>query len=55
MRFMGLHNLSDHPVNIPMPEDGSTFRNALDLDRPFEVQDGYLELPPYGYCWLIVE
>jgi maltose alpha-D-glucosyltransferase/alpha-amylase len=48
-RFLALHNLSDFPYTIVLPE-GVTFEDAL---NPDEAIGEYIALPPYGYRWLL--
>ncbi|HLU11156.1 MAG TPA: maltose alpha-D-glucosyltransferase [Oceanobacillus sp.] len=48
-RFLALHNLSDYPDTIVLPE-GVTFEDALNPDE--EIGE-YVVLPPYGYRWLL--
>jgi maltose alpha-D-glucosyltransferase/alpha-amylase len=48
-RFLALHNLSDYPYTIVLPE-GVAFEDAL---NPDEAIGEYVTLPPYGYRWLV--
>lgn len=47
-RLLALHNLSDQPREVPLPE--GRFRDALHPDEV--ILSGLLTLPPYGYRWL---
>jgi maltose alpha-D-glucosyltransferase/alpha-amylase len=48
-RFLALHNLSDYPYTIVIPE-GVAFDDAL---NPEEAIGEYVTLPPFGYRWLV--
>ncbi len=47
--FIALHNLSETPITIPLP-DGE-FRDALDPEA--DTIQAEIELPAYGYRWLL--
>jgi maltose alpha-D-glucosyltransferase/alpha-amylase len=48
-RLLALHNLSDFPYTIVLPE-GSALEDAL---NPDEELGEYVTLPPFGYRWLV--
>lgn len=47
---LALHNLSDQPVVVPIT-DGQTFIDIMSFGAPIVALD--VELPPYGYRWLL--
>jgi maltose alpha-D-glucosyltransferase/alpha-amylase len=50
-RFLALHNLSAQPMTITLPES-AVFNDAL---SETEIKlEGSVELPPYGYRWLML-
>lgn len=51
-RFLALHNLSDEPQTLILPSD-FMYTNLLEDNEP--VDNTTLELPPYGYQWLLVK
>ncbi len=51
-RFLALHNLSDTPCDLLLPE-GFNYRDVLFSRR--RLRDGRIELEPYGYRWLMAE
>ena len=50
IRVLALHNLSDQPHRIQLPE-GEVWKDMLS-EEGVRVSDE-VELPPYGYRWLI--
>ena len=48
-RLLALHNLSDFPYTIVLPE-GVSFEDAL---NPDEEPGEYVTLPPFGHRWLV--
>lgn len=53
-RVLALHNLADEPVTIPLPAE-TDFRDALNPELVVSRAEGQVELPPYGYRWLLPE
>lgn len=51
-RFLALHNLSDAPLEIPLPE-GETFIDELSDSK--DTLSDTVTLPPYGYRWLLAQ
>ncbi len=54
MSLLFLHNMSDTPSRVPL---GALSRMDVDLETIFpkdrsELEDGDIDLPPYGYYWL---
>lgn len=47
-RILALHNLSDTPIDIPLP-DGEVYHDIL-ADKA--IDESTVTLPPYAYCWL---
>jgi maltose alpha-D-glucosyltransferase/alpha-amylase len=51
-RFLALHNLSEDPITVPLPE-GEVFDDPL--SRSSEVITGSLTLESYGFRWLLTK
>jgi maltose alpha-D-glucosyltransferase / alpha-amylase len=52
-RVLALHNLSPDPLDIPLPDE-ENFTVALGTGDQFsEGGRAYIQLPPYGYHWLV--
>lgn len=49
-KFLVVHNLSDEPTTMALPADADGYIDVLDRTQ---AVTGELELPPFGYRWLI--
>jgi maltose alpha-D-glucosyltransferase / alpha-amylase len=52
-RLLALHNLCDEPITINIPAEGLEVIMACGSSTRFSVEDNTVELPAYGYMWLV--